>query len=185
MTEFRITQFRPGTTVVVIWSLLAIVLFVLTAVIFMVIAGSSEGTIEFMAADIIGIVLCSIVILAAHEWLRGWAMTVFGAKPVFGAVMIARVFPALYCTVEGFRFTRKQYSIIALAPILVLSAIGSLVLQFTSWFPLIFALSFNVSGAIGDLWMTGLVLTKPSGTLFEDMKDGVRMHEPMVDACTT
>ena len=71
-----------------------------------------------------------------------------------------------------------QYLIVTLTPFVLIFAVGAIVLLWTDWFPLILILTLNAGGAVGDLWMAGMIARKPVGTMFEDLKDGVRILEP-------
>jgi hypothetical protein len=43
---------------------------------------------------------------------------------------------------------------------------------------LVLPLAINLGGAIGDLWMAGMLLRSESGTMIEDHKDGLRFYPP-------
>ncbi len=126
------------------------------------------------------ITLALIVVVAVlHEGVHGLLILIFGARPIFGAGMASKTLPVLYCTTAGHRFSRWQYVLIAIAPFVLISVGGGLLV---AWLPLggwlVGPLAFNVSGAIGDLWVAGLTLAQPPGTLVEDRKAGVAFWRP-------
>jgi len=82
----------------------------------------------FGPRDLLLILLVTVVViaalLAAHEGQHGHVMAGFGARPRFGALMMARLVPALF-TAAGHGFTRPQYVAVALTPAMAISALGS------------------------------------------------------------
>jgi hypothetical protein len=127
----------------------------------------------------LGVVALLAVVAVLHEWVHGLTMQYFGVRPRYGAEMVAGVLPAFNCTADGYRFTRGQYALVALAPLLSLSALGALlvlVAPFGGW--LVVPLGIHVGGTIGDLWVTVLSLRQPPDTLVEDRKAGVVFHYP-------
>jgi preprotein translocase subunit Sss1 len=123
-------------------------------------------------------VALTTVLLLAHEGIHGLVMAAFGARPRFGAMMIANVAPALYATAPGHLFSRGQYLAVAVAPALVISVVGGLACLTALGPFLVLPLAFHLGGCIGDAVATLRLLRQAPGTRCEDMRDGIRFHRP-------
>ena len=102
-------------------------------------------------------------------------MRLFGANPIFG---LDWKLGAAYATAPGYLFTRNQFILVALMPLVVLTLFFLLVLVFVpmNWRLVgVLALTFNVAGAAGDLWMTRVLLPFPASALVIDERDGLRV----------
>ncbi|GCE48902.1 putative zincin peptidase [Thermosporothrix hazakensis] len=113
-----------------------------------------------------------IIILPVHEAIHALAILFWGGRPHFGLKLPL----ALFCGARAQLFRRDQYRMIALAPLVVLTVAGLLVLF---WQPglagyLWFALAGNISGAAGDILVAQRVRRFPAETLFEDTETGYR-----------
>ena len=132
------------------------------------------GLVE-MGLSIVGIVLTLIL----HELTHGLVMQMFGAKPKFGIIWKGLM---LYATSPGYAYHRNNYVVIALAPfvfISVLVVLGMLVLQGTAWVVLLAICGVvNASGAVGDMWITMIVLRYAATAYVMDERDGIRMFLP-------
>ena len=122
-----------------------------------------------------GLVLMPVL----HELVHGISMRSFGARPRYGFLWKAMAF---YATAPGFAFQRRRYLVVALSPLVVLSLLAVLLMALlpgTPWIGLIaFIAALNATGAIGDLWITGLVLRYPKDAYIVDERDGVRIFLP-------
>jgi len=135
--------------------------------------------------ELVLLILLVIGLMFAHEGIHGLAMHAYGARPTFGAGASGRFFPYLYATSDGHVFTRRQYLSVALAPAVAISTIG-LALCPTPIGPwLIFPLALHLSGCIGDFAVTAVVLRRPAGTQFEDLRDSIRFHPASGSAATS
>ncbi|HVB65241.1 MAG TPA: DUF3267 domain-containing protein [Nitrolancea sp.] len=111
---------------------------------------------------------------ALHEAIHGIVARAFGARPTFGIG-------------AGFAYTTFRepirpipYLLVGVAPLLVLSAIGIVVLTLRPIYPgqtLIFLVG-NATGAFGDLWMLWRVPQLPRGSLICDLADGFAYYLP-------
>ena len=132
------------------------------------------GLVE-MGLSIVGIVLTLIL----HELTHGLAMQMFGASPKYGIIWRGLM---LYATSPGYAYRRNNYVVIALAPfvfISVLVVLGMLVLQGTAWVVLLAICGVvNASGAVGDMWITIIVLRYAATAYIMDERDGVRVFLP-------
>ena len=114
-----------------------------------------------------------IVYIILHEWVHGRVMRFYGARQVkFG-------FTGLYAfagSKEDY-FAKKAYIVIALAPLVlwgvVLLAVNLLVGE--AWFWVVYWIQvMNVTGAVGDLFVTVKFSKMPVDILVND--DGVSMR---------
>lgn len=115
-----------------------------------------------------------IVYLILHELVHGITMKYYGSKKVkYG-------FTGMYAYAgsEDY-FTKKPYIVIALAPIvvwgIVLTIINCVVPD--SWFWVIFAIQvINISGAAGDLYVTGYFSKLPKDILVQDAGVSMKVY---------
>lgn len=120
-----------------------------------------------------------VMVFVLHELIHGLAMRVFGAKPRYGVIWKGLMF---YATAPGHAFPRNQYLVIALAPLVSLTLIAGIGILFLPdkaviWSLAVYA-SINTAGAVGDLWMSGIVLRFSPAAYIIDEKDGMRIFLP-------
>lgn len=138
--------------------------------------GGAGARIQIGPLDVLLVLAITAVLVVAHEAIHALVMLRYGAHPRFGAILVGRVMPALYATAQGHRFTRGQYLAVAVAPALTISVLGFLAC-FGPWGGfLILPLAFHLGGCVGDGFAAWRVLREPSGTVFEDLRDGIRFH---------
>jgi hypothetical protein len=176
-------EWRPSTIVTIMWTVLGgllVILGIFLFGLFYVLLARPEPP-ESFTLDLIVLILLAAAVMLLHEAFHGLAALYYGGRPTFGAAVLHKIVPVLYCTVEGHRFSRGQFAVFALAPIVGISVLGMVAMLLTPWgLWIIFPLAINFGGAIGDLWMTWLVLREPPGTQVEDLKDGIRFHYSQV-----
>ncbi len=167
----------------IIWmNILGILLFFVFAVIFSALAdslGRMPSSIGFGLGEI-GMILLGIVLtLVLHELVHGMVMRAYGATPQYGVIWKQMMF---YATAPGFAFPRNGYIVIALAPLVfisVLVVLGMWALQGTLWVALLTICgTLNASGAVGDMWITSIVLRYPVTARIVDERDGIRVFLP-------
>ncbi len=133
--------------------------------------GGSSGL-----ATILGIIL----VLVLHELTHGLAMQRYGAKPQYGILWTGLMF---YATSPGYAFRRNNYLVIALAPLVAISILSLILLTLPLGGGAIAAIAFcaaiNAAGAVGDMWITGIVLRYPPHAYIVDEKDGMRVLMPI------
>jgi hypothetical protein len=121
--------------------------------------------------------LVYLLMLVLHELVHGlffWFFT--RERPRFG-------FKGAYAfaTAPGWYFPRRHYLSVGLAPLVVLSLLGLLILPVLpeGWLlPWLVATAGNASGAIGDLLIVGWLLTQPEPVLIQDQGDAVSAFRP-------
>jgi hypothetical protein len=116
-----------------------------------------------------------VVILPLHEMIHALAFWFWGGKPYFGT----RLPMALYCSAKDQVFPRNYYVVIGLAPFVVITLAGCLLIVLAPAFSpyILFALIGNASGAAGDLWVISHLRRLPPTVLIEDLETGYRAWE--------
>ncbi len=128
----------------------------------------------------VGVFVIGIVgVLALHECVHGLLMRAFGARPRFGFYARGGMF---YAKAPGYRFTRRQYLIVVLAPLVGLSllacaAIGLLAGTSMVWYVALWGV-VNASAANADAWIAAVVLQHRADAHVVDEPDGLRVLVP-------
>lgn len=176
---WRITG-EPGRVIAL--NIVGILLFIGFGSLFSTLAirvGKLPASFDFGLVELMMIIVGILLALIVHELTHGMVMQMFGAKPRYGALWKQMMF---YATAPGFSFTRNNYIVIALAPLIFISilvVLGMWLLQGTLWVALLGICGImNASGAVGDMWITMLVLRYPVTAYIMDERDGVRVFLP-------
>jgi hypothetical protein len=124
--------------------------------------------------------LLVVLILPLHELVHGVVIARYGHKPRYGVKLFV-----LFATSDGALFRRNEFVRIALAPLVVISAVGSAIMLFLPfglgyWIAL--AITLNAAGAIGDLWMTAVALRYDPSALVRDEADSMRIFAHLESA---
>ncbi|MFM8323117.1 MAG: DUF3267 domain-containing protein [Chloroflexota bacterium] len=115
--------------------------------------------------------------LALHELVHGlffWLFT--GERPVFGLKL-----SYAYAAAPDWYLPRSRYLIVGLAPLVALTALGLALLPglpdelLGAW---LLAMITSTSGAVGDLYVVGYLLTCPPASLVRDRGDGMAIYIP-------
>ena len=167
-------DWKPGRREMIAWNLLgAVILIVVTSALFGLVGDG--GPVELGLPEIAVGLLVFVALMIAHELIHGLFMRLFGGRPEYGLMMIGRTMPAAYCTSPGTAFTRAQYLLISLAPLVLVTSAGvAAMLAGADWVALAIAVGMHAGGAVGDIWVAGLVARASPGTRFEDLRDGIR-----------
>jgi hypothetical protein len=127
-----------------------------------------------VAATVIAVAL----MFALHEWLHGLAIRWAGHRPRYGMKLREGV---VYATADDALFPRDHFVVIALAPLVVMTGVGILLMPLVSdalAYYIGLMVVVNAGGAIGDLWMTWAVLRYPRHALVRDEADRIRIYMP-------
>jgi hypothetical protein len=164
---------------VIALNIVGVILFVIFGMIFSSVAFRlgkmpSEGNFRLglgeMGLAVVGIVLTFVL----HELTHGLAMQMFGARPKYGIIWKGLM---LYATSPGYAYRRNNYAVISLAPFVFISTLvvlGMWLLQGTAWVALLAICGVvNASGAVGDMWITMIVLRYPVTAYVMDERDGI------------
>jgi hypothetical protein len=114
-------------------------------------------------------------VIVPHELVHGLAMRLYGGRPRYGVGLVYFVFPYAYATAED-RFTRNQFLVITLAPLVVLTLLGTPVMVALELPWLAVPLAANVGGAVGDVWMALTMLGYPSTVTVLDTRTGLSVY---------
>ncbi len=168
-------------------NLAGIVLFVAFGLLFLFLAGylspaftrSASGTLSgwgilLILSIFIGSVPFTIIV---HELVHGLFFWIFTRKrPVYGF----KGFYA-YAAAPDFYIPRNQFIAIGLAPFVLISLAGLALLPLTNLgiaLTVVYILTINAAGAVGDFYVVGVLLTRPSFTLIRDFGDGMTFYRP-------
>ena len=114
-----------------------------------------------------------VVYVFAHEWVHGVFIRIFtGEAAQFGF----KAGSGMAYAKSSWFFSRPAYIAVALAPVLVWGVVLGVLMGDVpaEYFWCLYAIQiFNISGAVGDLYVTWLVLRMPRGVLIYD--EGVSM----------
>ena len=147
--------------------------------------GTSSSSISFEFTSLpsflfssLKLILTIVLVLVFHEAIHAFFFWYFSRqKPKVG-------FKGSYAfaAMPGWYFPRNQYLLIGIAPLLVITLIGILLLVITPESLLnmiLVALILNTSGAIGDLIVVLWLLTKPRYTYALDQIDSILFYVPI------
>ena len=176
-TGTLVRDWLPGTRETIGFNILGGLLFFIALFGFGALSVDRDN--EYSLLAMLGSIAIFTGLIVIHEAIHALAMRRYGGNPQFGLLMIGKVIPAAYCTSPGTKFTRRQYLVIALAPFVVITAVGLIALASgTLGIVFAFALALHAGGCIGDFWASVLVLREPAGTTYEDLRDGLRFTRP-------
>lgn len=113
-------------------------------------------------------------IIVPHEWLHGLAIHYYGGEPHYGVGLAHFALPYAYTTTDH-SFSRDQFAVVLLAPLVGMTAVGLPVTIVLGWDWLLVPLAANAGGAVGDLWMLLVVMSYPSRVTILDQQSGFRI----------
>ena len=112
----------------------------------------------------LGTLAAVVVLLVVHEALHGLAMLAYGARPSFGVGVGGQGWlPYAYATAAGHRFARPAYTIVALAPTVVVTAVTVAAVwlaPYGGW--LLVPAALHLGGCLGDRWLFGGPARQPA-----------------------
>lgn len=185
-SETVLAEFELSRALAIQWAAVGILGFLISLSLFAWMYGTFTGgstafvvrPTEFgrlnQALNLLLFVVLTTVIVLPHELLHGLAISYFGGTPRYGTGIAYFVLPYAYATTDT-RFTRNQFIVIALAPLVGLTGIGVPLMVAFEWSWLVVPLAANAGGAVGDLWMVLTLLGYPSHVRVEDSTTGMRI----------
>jgi hypothetical protein len=130
----------------------------------------SSGSINLWL--VINVLLAIVLTFILHELVHGLFFWIFTrSRPTFGFKGAYA-----YASAPGWYFRRDPYLVIGLAPLVLISLAGLLILPVIPAFlvtPLLFLLTMNASGAVGDMAVVLWLLRFPPDTLVMDHGDAI------------
>lgn len=129
---------------------------------------------------VLWVVALTALNLLLHEGVHGLFFWLFTrVKPVFAFRGVYA-----YAAAPQWYLTRGAFLITGLAPLVFLSIAGLILFLFVpqTWLlPIWLVLVLNASGAVGDLLVTGWLLTQPADSLINDRGDAVTIFHRRVE----
>lgn len=120
-----------------------------------------------------------VVYVFAHEWVHGVFIRIFTGEPAqFGFLAGSGM---AYAKSSWF-FSRPAYITVALAPVIVWGVVLAVLMSDVpgGYFWCLYAIQiFNISGAVGDLYVTWLVMRMPGGVLIYDEGAAMKFFAPV------
>jgi hypothetical protein len=137
----------------------------------------SIDSITGLFAYILKLLLVIAVMVVLHEALHGLFFFIFtGERPVF-----AFRWSYAYAAAPGCFIPRGRYTVVGLAPLVILTISGLILIPFIPsvlLFQLILFTALNFAGAVGDLWVVGWLLRRSPAALVQDFGDRIEIYEP-------
>ncbi|HEX7541631.1 MAG TPA: DUF3267 domain-containing protein [Anaerolineales bacterium] len=132
----------------------------------------TSANVLYLLLSLVGIAAGQMVL---HELVHGvffWLFT--RSRPTFG-------FRGWYAfaAAPGWLLTRGQYLVVTLAPFVLLSILGIILLAIVPTGALAAILAgtvMNAAGAVGDLWVVFLILREHRPIMIEDLGDGFNFY---------
>jgi hypothetical protein len=138
-------------------------------------AQTLHAGVVIMLPDLLFLLLGVVLSIVLHELVHGAFFWFFSrSRPRFG-------FRGgyAYAAAPGWFFPRRQYLVIGLAPFIILSVVGMIVVIFVPLKMLavtLAAMIANASGSVGDLWIVFKVIRERRNIVIEDLGDGMNFY---------
>ena len=133
--------------------------------------------VEIMLLDLLLIVISVVVFLVLHELVHGAFFWIYSrSRPKFGLRS-----GYAYAAAPGWYFPRRQYLVIALAPFVLLTILGMLLLAVVPvgmLAAIFFGMVTNAAGAVGDIWIAFMIIRERRTIVIEDLGDGFNFYSP-------
>lgn len=179
-------DWMPDTRASLMLNLAAAVVFVIALVPFLAvytITHNNQTSFELAGWGLLAAVVATLaltgVALVIHEGIHALVVKRAGGAPTYGAKLIGKVMPVFFVTADGHLFTRAQFIVVALAPLVVLSAVFTVLIAFVpfgGW--LVLPAALHTGGCVGDIMMACKAWREEPGTLIEDRIAGLRFYPP-------
>lgn len=137
-------------------------------------ANPLAGSNEFLLALLT--LLGLFVMLGVHELIHGAFFRVFGATPRYGVSLEKGV---AFAAADRYYLTRDAYSVVALAPLIVITLITLALMTVTSGETnrlIAFIGAANIGGSVGDLWFFSICRRFPPDLLVRDFGEGGELY---------
>lgn len=133
----------------------------------------SQGMVAYIARFVV-LIISIILYMVLHEAVHGIAMKICGTKKVkYG-------FTGMYAYAGSNDFyDKKSYIFIALAPVVLWGIVLLVINVFVpkSWFWVVYSIQItNISGAVGDFYVTSKFSKMPEDILISDCGVGMKVY---------
>lgn len=167
----------------VVLNLVSVPLFFVWSILFLLFAALFgrllDAKVTGSTTELVVLLAAIAIIIILHELTHGVTAQFYGARPQYGFLWKGLMF---YATTPGYAFTRNQYLVVLLMPLIGLSLVamlGIIGLAGSPWAVLLTLCAiFNATGAIGDLWSLTIVARYPAQAYIVDERDGLRVFLP-------
>ena len=134
---------------------------------------TASSPLELLLGALFVIGLLAFVVVP-HELVHGLVMRRYGAAPTYGVGVSAFVLPYAYAESSEPEptYTRNQLLVIALAPFVVITAVGLVLLVVVQSPLLILPIAANAAGSVGDCWLAAVLLSHPSSVRVAGLPGG-------------
>jgi len=182
----RVLDFSKNKVLLASLTLASLVAFFLFGTFFLLIAskispflgpnGRIVITLPILLKDLLVVIAITLLVMVVHEFIHGIFFWIFTrSQPKYG-------FKGLYAyaAAPDWYIPRNQFLVIGLAPLIILTLLGLVsltFLPFTGAIIVVFAMTMNAAGAVGDIFVVGLSLTKPTNSLFRDFGNGIALYK--------
>jgi hypothetical protein len=172
---------KKDTRLTIILSIVALIVFALvfflltsfTALVRPEVRNFSEN---ITIVKMLGALGLTVIVLIIHEIIHGLFFWIFShSRPVFALRPMYA-----YAGAPNWFFPKRQYTITALAPLVIIGAVGLLLLLLApiSWVLMImFLVALNTGGAVGDLFVFFRLLKSSQTSFANDTGDVVTFFE--------
>lgn len=124
-----------------------------------------------------------LAVLPVHEWIHGLAIRWVGHSHIYGIKWAKlgrlKVPLVLYTTAGDVYFRRLQFIFVALAPVVIITLLGMVIVVFLPnhlAYYVALAVVINGAGSVGDFWMVVVTLRYPADCLVRDEADSIRIY---------
>jgi len=159
----------------------ALILFVISGWLLIVVVKTIRPNLLFNQShavtftSVLWVLVTYALVILLHELIHGlvfWLVT--RHRPSFGFKVVYA-----YAAAPEWYIPRNPYLLIGLAPLLVITLVGLILIPFIQANMLLllwFAITANASGAVGDLYVVWTVLRLPANTLVQDCGDSFSIY---------
>lgn len=133
------------------------------------------GQITVSDIDLLSLGIAFVLMVVLHEGIHGlsfWLVT--REPPKFGVKLLYA-----FASAPDWYIPRNQFIAVGLAPLVLLSILGVVLMPLfpLNWTPgLIFFLTFNAAGSVGDLLTVFILFYRPKDVLVNDLGDSFTIY---------
>ena len=135
-----------------------------------------QSVIQWMEMISFGVAI--VLMLVFHEGLHGLFFWVFTkARPKFGFSLLYA-----YAAAPDWYIPRNAYLVVGLAPLVVITLVGLVMILWMPhvWLPAtLFLVALNAAGAVGDMYVTLMLLAQKPDVLVNDVGAGFTIYAPV------